>query len=57
MIVTEQLSSIGKTLDKNIPTSSKPFEFASEKRKRIAKELKEAFGFSHGGTKKKKKKK
>ena len=57
MLIDEQLSSIGKTLDKNISTSNKPFEFASEKRKRIAKELKEAFGFSHGGTKKKKKKK
>ena len=35
----------------------KPFEFCSEKRARIANEMKEAFNFSHGGIKKKHKKK
>ena len=35
----------------------KPFDFCSEKRARIANEMKEAFNFSHGGIKKKHKKK
>lgn len=37
--------------------SKKPAEFPSQKRARIAGEIKEAFGFSHGGTSKHKKKK
>lgn len=35
----------------------KPFEFCSEKRIRIANEISERFNFSHGGTKKNRKKK
>lgn len=54
-------SQTGKTLNKMMGTvKSRPFEFNDEKRKRIADETKNAFGFSHGGTsshKKKKKKK
>ena len=37
--------------------SSKPAEFPSQRRVRVAGEIKEAFGFSHGGTSKHKKKK
>lgn len=37
--------------------SAKPAEFPSQRRTRIAGEIKEAFGFTHGGTSKYKKKK
>ena len=54
-------SRVANTLNKMVPMSkARPFEFTEEKRKRIANDTKEAFGFSHGGTsshKKKKKKK
>lgn len=49
---------LGNTLNKMLPnTKPKPFEFNEEKRARIAKETKNAFGFTHGGVSKHKKNK
>ncbi len=49
------ISDVGTGYD--VSYKRKPFEFCSEKRARIANEMKEAFNFSHGGIKKKHKKK
>lgn len=43
-------------LTANIRQAERPFEFASEKRKRISQQWKERFGFTHGKGKKQKKK-
>ena len=50
-------NSSAKLLNKHAPIKQKPpFEFESENRIRIASDVKERFGVSHGGTKKKRKK-
>lgn len=44
---------LGRFVDKDTgfkPKEERKIEFGSEKRKRLSSEIKERFGFSHGGT-------